>query len=103
MGYPFSVKEIWFQKAAQKHCLYSLFSLSEWNQRKKYQKKLQKETEMKPSPAFWCSCIFKITLQPSLFKDYDSKSRIDNDLTYTAGRYDFPIPVARILLYVFCY
>lgn len=58
---------------------------------------------MKLSPAFWCNCIFKITLQPSMFKDCDSKPRIYNDLTYIAGKYDFPIPVAQILLYVFCY
>lgn len=61
---------------------------------------LQKEREMKPSPAFWCNCIFKITLQPLMFKDCDSKPRIYNDLTYIAGKYDFPLPVAQILLYV---
>lgn len=52
---------------------------------------------------FWCNCIFKIILQPPMFKDRDSKPRIYNDLTYIAGKYDFPIPVAQILLYVFCY
>lgn len=69
----------------------------------KIPKKHHKEREMKPSPAFWYNCIFKITPQPSLLKTGDSKPRIYNDLTYIAGKYDFPIPVAQILLYVFCY
>ena len=38
-----------------------------------------------------------------MFKDCDSKSRIYNNLTYIAEKYDFPIPAAQILLYVFCY
>lgn len=58
---------------------------------------------MKLSPALWCNCIFKSTLQPPMFKDCDSKPRIYSDLTYIVGKYDFPIPVAQILLYVFCY
>lgn len=82
--------------------LFFIFTDQTGTGEKKYQQSFKKK-EIKLSPAFWCNCIFKITLQPSMFKDCDSKPRIYNDLTYIAGKYDFPIPVAQILLYVFCY
>lgn len=41
---------------------------------------------MKLLSAFWYNDIFKIAFQPQMFKDWGSKPRIYNYLTYTAGK-----------------
>lgn len=82
--------------------LFFIFTDQSWTG-EKISKKHQKDREMKLLSAFWCNDIFKIAFQLQMFEDWGSKPRIYNYLTYTAGKYDFPISVAQILLYVFCY